>query len=138
METLKRFLDAQKRDYDTALSEIKNGRKRSHWMWYIFPQLKGLGFSEASRYYGIKDLNEAEEYLRDTVLSERLIKICKALLQLPGNDAHQVFGTPDDMKLQSSMTLFSQVPGADPVFASVLDKYFGGDADEKTLRLLQQ
>src|SRR6476469_7431294 len=104
---LKRFIDAQATSYANALSEIKNGRKRSHWMWYIFPQIQGLGFSETSRYYAIKDIDEAEEFLKDPVLGPRLLKICNELLQLRSNDAHSIFGSPDDLKLKSSMTLFS-------------------------------
>src|SRR5947209_2981933 len=94
--SLQRFVDAQQTDYATALSEIKRGRKRSHWMWYVFPQIQGLGFSETSRYYAIKDLREAEAYLKDPVLGPRLAEICEALLALPTNDAHAVFGSPDD------------------------------------------
>ena len=133
---LQRFLDAQKNDYQNALSEIRNGRKRSHWMWYIFPQIQGLGFSETSRYYAIKDINEAEEFLKHPVLGSRLIEICRALINLPVNDPYQIFGNPDDMKLRSSITLFAAVQGADPVFEKVLDKYFDGKKDERTLQIL--
>lgn len=133
---LQRFLDAQQNDYQLALNEIKSGKKRSHWMWYIFPQIKGLGFSETSRYYAIADRSEAEAYLAHPVLGQRLISICRVLLTLPGNDAHQVFGSPDDMKLRSSLTLFSLVPHADPVFIELLGKFFGGIPDPRTLNLL--
>lgn len=132
---LKRFTDAQQSAYPSALSEIKNGRKRSHWMWFIFPQIQGLGFSETSRYYAIKDLNEARAYLDHPVLGSRLIEISNELLKLAGNNATEIFGNPDDMKLRSSMTLFASVPGADPVFRSVLNKFFGGEKDNKTLQL---
>src|ERR1700733_8570702 len=101
--SLERFVKAQERDYAVALSEIKSGRKCSHWMWYIFPQVAGLGFSEMSRYYGIKDLHEAAEYLAHPLLGKRLMEIASALLELPGNDATAIFGSPDDLKLHSSM-----------------------------------
>src|SRR5476651_2122605 len=101
--SLKRFTDAQQSVYPTALSEIKNGRKRSHWMWFIFPQIQGPGFSETSRYYAIKDLQEAEAYLRHPVLGSRLIEISKTLLKSAGNNATVIFGSPDHLKLKSSM-----------------------------------
>jgi uncharacterized protein (DUF1810 family) len=135
---LQRFLDAQATDYTQALAEVKAGRKRSHWMWYIFPQVQGLGFSETSRFYGIKDLTEATAYLQHPVLGGRLMSICEALLALPGSNATSIMGSPDDMKLKSSMTLFSTVPEAPPVFQAVLAKFFGGKHDDKTLRLLGQ
>ena len=134
--SLKRFTDAQQSAYPAALSEIKNGRKRSHWMWFIFPQIQGLGFSETSRYYAIKDLTEAEAYLRHLVLGARLIEISKALLNSAGRNATEIFGSPDDLKLKSSMTLFAAVNGADPVFQVVLDTFFVGQKDRKTQRLL--
>jgi len=133
--SLQRFITAQERDYQVALQEIRNGRKRSHWMWYIFPQMNGLGFSEMARRYGIKDKHEAAEYIAHPVLGSRLIEISQALLNLPGNNATTIMGTPDDMKLRSSMTLFAQV-NANPVFDAVLQKFFGGHKDEATLRLL--
>jgi uncharacterized protein (DUF1810 family) len=135
---IERFLDAQKTDYAIALSEIKNGRKRSHWMWYIFPQIQGLGFSETSKYYAIKDIAEAGAFLNHPVLGERLVSICKALLDLKENKANGIFGSPDDIKLKSSMTLFASVPKADPVFQSVLDKFFDGKQDRATLRLISE
>jgi uncharacterized protein (DUF1810 family) len=133
---LQRFLDAQRTDYPTALIEIKAGRKRSHWMWYVFPQLQGLGFSETARYYGIKDAAEAEAYLKHPVLGSRLVEISQALLPLPGSDANRIMGSPDDMKLRSSMTLFAAMPGTEPVFQAVLDNFFGGEQDSKTVQLL--
>ncbi len=135
---LKRFVDAQHRDYETALSEIKNGRKRNHWMWYIFPQIGGLGFSETSRYYSIKNEEEAEAFLQHPLLGERLITICNVLLSLPTNNAHSIFGSPDDVKLKSCATLFASLPNANPVFEDVLQKFFGGKKDESTLRILKQ
>ena len=136
--SLQRFLDAQATDYARALAEVKAGRKRSHWMWYIFPQVQGLGFSETSRFYGIQDLAEAAAYLQHPVLGPRLVAIGEALLALPGSNATSIMGSPDDMKLRSSMTLFGAVPGAPPVFEAVLAKFFGGKPDDKTLRLLGQ
>lgn len=133
---LERFIDAQQSDYATALSEIKNGRKRSHWMWYIFPQIKGLGFSPTSQRYAIKDIHEAQAYLTHPVLSKRLIDISNELLKLQTDNATSVFGSPDDMKLRSSMTLFAEVPGADSVFKKVLEKYFRGESDQLTLKQL--
>ncbi|MDR1378246.1 MAG: DUF1810 domain-containing protein [Synergistaceae bacterium] len=133
---LKRFIKAQETDYRTALTEIKNGRKRSHWMWYIFPQIAGLGSSPTSKYYSLKDLKEAKAYLDDETLGKRLMEISGALLSLESNDATQIFGTPDNMKLRSSMTLFSRVQDADRVFQKALDKFFGGLPDKETIRLL--
>lgn len=136
MSNLKRFLDAQAGDYLTALSEIAGGRKRSHWMWYIFPQIGGLGYSEMAERYAINGLPEATAYLQHQVLGTRLIEISKALLKLPGNNANAVMGSPDDLKLRSSMTLFSLVAGADPVFVEVIQKYFNGERDKATLQLI--
>ena len=133
---LQRFHKAQENTYHNALREIRNGRKTSHWMWFIFPQLAGLGYSETARFYAIRNLEEAELYLQDPILAERLITISKALLQVKGKTAHDIFGSPDDLKLKSSMTIFSRVKGADPVFGQVLDYYFKGEKDEKTLKLL--
>ncbi len=101
---LKRFIDVQEADYPIALSEVRNGRKQSHWMWYIFPQIQGLGFSETSKFYAIKNINEAEEFLNHPVLGSRLVHICNELLELKSNDANKIFGSPDDLKLKSSMT----------------------------------
>ncbi|QKG55690.1 DUF1810 domain-containing protein [Hymenobacter sp. BRD128] len=134
---LQRFLDAQARDYAPALAEIKAGRKRSHWMWYIFPQIQGLGYSSTAQHYAIADAAEAAAYLAHPTLGPRLVEIAQALLGLPGNNATAIMGTPDDLKLGSSMTLFAQVPGASPVFQQVLDKFFGGAPDVRTLQLLR-
>ncbi|MGZ3871374.1 MAG: DUF1810 domain-containing protein [Mucilaginibacter sp.] len=134
---LKRFLKAQSTVYKQALVEITNGKKRTHWMWYIFPQITGLGFSETSRFYAIKDLNEAKHFLEHPVLGVRLINVCKKLLELKSNDAYDVFGSPDDVKLKSSMTLFASVQYADPVFQLVLDKFFDGEMDNATLKIIK-
>ncbi|TWR28911.1 DUF1810 domain-containing protein [Mucilaginibacter pallidiroseus] len=133
---LDRFIEAQERDYGTALTEIKNGRKRSHWMWYIFPQIQGLGSTDTSKFYAIKNLTEASEYLSHPILGKRLIKITEALLANSGNDAHAIFGSPDDLKLKSCMTLFDAVPGAPNLFRQVLGKFYGGQKDQRTLQLL--
>jgi uncharacterized protein (DUF1810 family) len=138
MNDLTRFLTAQEKDYAIALAEIQSGRKRSHWMWYIFPQIAGLGFSETSKFYALKDQAEAETYLQHPVLGQHLIEISKALLELEDNHATRIFGSPDDMKLKSSMTLFGALPGTDPVFGQVLAKYFNGIQDWVTLRLLEE
>ncbi len=133
---LQRFIIAQQNDYAIALAEIKQGRKRSHWMWYIFPQIAGLGFSETSRYYALKNLNEARSYLNNPILGTRLIEICTELLKLPTNNATQIFGTPDDMKLRSCATLFAALSNNNPVFQQVLDKFFNGDSDSNTLLII--
>jgi len=135
-EDLNRFIDAQQETFDQALSEIRAGRKRSHWIWYIFPQLRGLGHSYNAGFYGIRDLSEASAYLSHPTLGPRLIEITQALLALPGNNATAIMGTPDDLKLRSCMTLFSMVPDAPPVFQQVLDKYYHGQKDERTIALI--
>jgi len=132
---LKRYTDAQQTSYETALSEIRSGRKRSHWMWYIFPQIQGLGMTPTSQYYAIKDLREAKEFLADPYLGGNLREISGALLELESSNASAVFGFPDDLKLRSSMTLFAEA-GDDEVFQKVLDKFFDGKKDERTLSIL--
>ncbi len=131
MDTVERFVKAQEESYRQALIEIKNGRKHSHWMWYVFPQLKGLGRSETARYYGIANRQEAKAYLAHPLLGSRLLEISGELLKLESRDANAVFGKPDNMKLKSSMTLFYLVDG-NPTFKAVLDKFFGGQLDEVT------
>lgn len=135
---LSRFIDAQASNYMQALSEIRNGQKRSHWMWYVFPQLAGLGYSSTAIFYALSDLREATEYLNHPVLGPRLIEIATAMLQVDGKTATQILGTPDDLKLRSSMTLFGAVPDAAPVFQAVLDKYYNGQPDPATLALLDK
>lgn len=132
---LSRFIEAQGQNYKRALQEIKAGHKCSHWMWFIFPQLKGLGRSATSTYYGIDGLSEAEEYLSHPILGNRLREISEALLKLDSNNAHDIFGSPDDLKLRSCMTLFDKVSPYD-IFNDVLNKFFGGETDYKTLKLL--
>ncbi len=133
---LARFVQAQERDYEQALSEILRGRKQSHWMWYIFPQLAGLGRTSTSIRYAITSAAEAEAYLRDPVLGPRLLEIAQAALAVEGRSALGIFGSPDDMKLRSCATLFASVSPAGSVFEQLLDRYFGGEPDPKTLRLL--
>jgi len=132
---LERFVEAQKHSYSAALSEIKSGRKRSHWMWYIFPQIKGLGYSSTAQYYAIQSREEAEAYLKHPALGKRLVEISEELLRLKSSNAREVFGYPDDMKLKSSMTLFFLVSG-ETIFRQVIDKFFGGEMDERTKELL--
>ena len=136
MADLSRFLKAQENTYKTALLEIKTGRKRSHWMWYIFPQIQGLGFSSTAQYYAIENLEEATEYITHSILGSRLIEISKALLELEENDPRLVMGYPDDLKLRSCMTLFQIAAPDQPVFGKVLDKYFNGKPDERTKEIL--
>lgn len=136
MNDLKRFLEAQADDFETALAEIGRGRKESHWMWYVFPQIEGLGSSSTARFYAVKDRTEAENYLAHPVLGKRLIEISETLLGVEGKTAHEIFGRPDDLKLKSSMTLFGELENAHPVFRKILDKYFGGEKDSRTLELL--
>lgn len=133
---LERFVQAQVGVYDRALSEIQSGRKRSHWMWFIFPQFDGLGFSATSKHYAIKSLDEAKAYLGHPVLGPRLSACVEAALAIEGKSATDVFGVPDDMKLRSCATLFASVSPAGSVFDRLLDKYFGGEADETTVRLV--
>ncbi len=124
MNNLERFLDAQENDYAAALAEIKRGKKQSHWMWYIFPQIAGLGFSSTSKFYAIRDKREAESYPAHPVLGKRLIEISNALLTVEGKTANQIFGSPDDVKLKSSMTLFAALEDTDPVFQRVIGQIF--------------
>ena len=133
---LDKFVTAQERDYSTALREIQNGRKRSHWIWYIFPQLQGLGFSQTAQYYGIRDLEQARDYMAHPVLGARLVEISEALLALESSNPGAVMGYPDDLKLCSCMTLFELAAPDQPVFAKVIEKFYGGNRDRLTLELL--
>ena len=134
--SLEKFVTAQKRDYATALQEIRNGRKRSHWIWYIFPQIQGLGMSSTAQFYGIRDLEEAKDYMEHPVLGPRLIEISEALLSLESSNPGAVMGFPDDLKLCSSMTLFELAAPEEKVFSQVLEKFYGGRRDDLTLRIL--
>ena len=133
---LNRFITAQDGVYDRALAELHGGEKRSHWMWYIFPQIEGLGHSPATHLYSIKSLDEARQYLAHPVLGSRLAECCEAVMAVQGRSAADIFGHPDDWKLQSSMTLFELVSGPRSVFARVLDKYYQGKRDSRTLQIV--
>ena len=130
---LSRFIEAQEPQYPQALAELRQGQKRSHWMWFIFPQLAGLGRSATAQYYGIKSLAEARDYLAHPVLGSRLQECCEAVLAVPDRSAHDIFGSPDDLKLRSCATLFAGVAPAGSVFARLLDRYFQGEPDTQTL-----
>ena len=133
---LERFLKAQESDYSQALSEIRNGRKQSHWIWFVFPQIAGLGSSVTSKFYAIEDLAEAGQYLDHPVLGKRLVEISRALAEFNGRTANQILGSPDDLKVKSCMTLFNALENTNPVFQEVLEKYFDSVEDRKTLELI--
>jgi uncharacterized protein (DUF1810 family) len=135
---LERFVDAQDQygEYARAASELRNGRKTSHWMWYVFPQMRGLGQSQQSHKYGITSLAEARAYLQHPVLGPRLLECTQLLLSVEGHSAVQILGSVDAMKLRSCMTLFSRAAPEESAFRQVLDTYFQGLEDEKTVRLL--
>ena len=135
---LDRFVHAQEYSYAGALEEIRSGRKRSHWMWFIFPQFTGLGSSPTATHYAIRSREEAEAYLQHPILGPRLIECAQAVLTLEGKSASEVFGYPDDLKLHSCATLFAQVSPAGSVFEDLLRKYFQAEHDQATLRLLKQ
>ena len=143
MSEIARFLEAQEKDYETALKEIKQGKKESCWIWYIFPQIQGLGNSSLSEKYSIKDIEEAKEYLENETLKARLIEITQALLDLEEKDIKSIMGYPDDLKLKSSMTLFKKVEeiyeiNCDNIFQKTLDKFFNGEEDNNTIRILEK
>lgn len=131
-----RFLSPNLRDFPTALAEIRSGRKRSHWIWYIFPQIKGLGSSSTAQYYSVNDIEEAREFLAHPVLGAHLREISNALLELDTCDADSVMGWPDNLKLCSSMTLFEAADPTEEVFGKVLDKFYCGQRDKRTLQIL--
>ena len=133
---LKRFLDAQATIYDRVLAELTDGQKRSHWMWYIFPQYKALGFSSMSKKYAIKSLDEARAYLNHPILGDRLLECTRTVLGITGRSVHEIFGSPDDLKLRSCATLFSVVSPADSLFVQLLERFYNGQRDAKTLQLL--
>ena len=133
---LERFVEAQARDYDRALAELRVGRKRSHWMWFIFPQIEGLGFSPMSKRYAIRSLDEARAYLDHPVLGARLRECAEAVLGVEGRSAHDILGSPDDFKLRSCATLFARAAGKESVFHRLLDKYYEGEPDDRTVRRL--
>jgi uncharacterized protein (DUF1810 family) len=133
---LSRFLLAQQDDYQQALAEIRSGKKLSHWMWYIFPQIDGLAFSSTSKYYAIKSIDEAKAYMEHPVLGPRLLECAEAVVRVEGRSAKEVFGSPDDLKLRSCATLFACVSPPGSVFDLLLGKYYRGERDRKTLQLL--
>ena len=137
MSDVSRYIRAQKRTHAAALRELKSGYKSSHWSWWEIPQIIGLGMTSTSREYAIKDLNEAKDYLANETLRTHLLELCDALLTLDTNDAEYVMGYPDDLKLRSCMTLFQAADPECGIFQAVLDKYFSGRQDEKTLRILK-
>ena len=138
INSLERFVEAQERTYQVALSEVYNGKKRTHWVWYIFPQLRGLGRSSMAHIYGISGLEEAKAYLEHPILSERLYEICGALLEHKGANIVEIFGDIDTLKLRSSMTLFSLTSEEYTIFDEVLDTFFEGQMDEATVKLINQ
>lgn len=135
---LNRFLSAQEGVYERALAELKGGEKRTHWMWFIFPQIDGLGYSPTAKRYSIKSMEEARQYLNHPVLGKRLLECTEAVVALKGGSLSEIFGYPDDMKFKSSMTLFEKIAGSGSVFSSALDKYCHGERDAATLRLLDK
>jgi uncharacterized protein (DUF1810 family) len=134
---LEKFITAQQRDYRIAFNEISRGRKQSHWMWYIFPQIQGLGFSDTAKCYAIADLKEAGAFLTHPVLGSRLVEISSLLLNHRRLSANEIFGSPDDMKLRSCMSLFAAVKNAPVVFDQVINQFFSGEGDPKTKRILE-
>jgi uncharacterized protein (DUF1810 family) len=135
---LDRFVSAQEDIYDSALAEIRAGRKRTHWMWFVFPQLRGLGSSPISRQFAIRSAAEARAYLAHPILGPRLLECCHALLELKSTSATEIFGSPDDLKLRSCATLFAYVSEPGSVFERVLERFYGGVPDEKTVTLFRQ
>jgi uncharacterized protein (DUF1810 family) len=133
---LNRFVQAQKDSYDQALAEIRRGAKRSHWMWFIFPQFAGLGFSPTSQHYAIKSLSEARAYLEHPMLGPRLLECMSAAIQVPEASAYDIFGSPDDMKLRSSATLFQAISPPGSIFEQLLTRFFDGQPDDRTMTLL--
>jgi uncharacterized protein (DUF1810 family) len=133
---LERFLEAQAPIYAQALAELQAGAKQSHWMWFVFPQIMGLGQSATARAYAIQSLAEARAYLAHPVLGTRLRECCKTVMNVRGKNAKEIFGSPDDMKFQSCLTLFAEAAPDDVLFYNLLEKYFDGDADEATLEFL--
>ncbi|MCV9998994.1 DUF1810 domain-containing protein [Pararhizobium sp. YC-54] len=133
---LSRFVEAQEAVYETALRELEHGRKQSHWMWFIFPQLAGLGHSPIALQFGISGLDEAHAYLAHPLLGVRLVKCTRAINAVRNRTAHQIFGSPDDLKLRSSMTLFRETANDPEPFRTAIERYFGGEADARTLEIL--
>jgi uncharacterized protein (DUF1810 family) len=133
---LQRFLDAQKPVYERVRSELRAGSKESHWMWFVFPQLRGLGYSSTANYYGIASLDEAKAYLEHPILGPRLVECCELVRQIEGSPIEDIFGYPDYLKFHSSITLFMRAASDDAPFRAALDKYFAGKPDAATLERL--
>ena len=138
MNNLKKFIDAQEQNYERALKEIQNGKKLTHWIWYIFPQIKGLGFSDLANYYGIANLDEAKAYLSNDYLRNNLLEITNSLLNLKSNNIREILDYPDNLKVKSCMTLFYYANPNILVFKKVIDKYYDGNFDNQTISLLKQ
>jgi uncharacterized protein (DUF1810 family) len=136
--TLSRFISAHQNIYPHVLKELQNGKKITHWMWFIFPQIEGLGHSSTAKYYSIKSISEAKEYIDHPLLGKRLLECCNIILKIEFRSVEDIFGYPDYLKLKSSMTLFDFVDPEENVFAEVLKKYFAGEEDQKTLSILQK
>ena len=136
INALERFVKAQTNTYEVAMNEIKNGKKRTHWMWFIFPQLRSLGMSSISRYYGLENFDEAKAYLAHPVLSGRLYELCSELLKHKDKTSLEIFGDIDEMKLKSSMTLFALTSEDYTIFDEILENFFGGEMDEVTVKLI--
>jgi len=138
MQNLSRFVEAQQNEYHQVLQELRNGKKTTHWMWFIFPQIEGLGQSSTAKYYSIKTIDEAKEYLAHPILGARLLECTNAILKIENKTANEIFGYPDNAKLKSSMTLFNFVSPEHKEFSEVLKKYFAAEQDEKTISILQK
>ena len=134
---LQRFIDAQQEYYEIAKNELTAGEKQSHYMWFMFPQIQGLGYSAMAEYYAIVDIDEARLYLQNPILNERMNILLDILIDLTCDNAYQIFGTPDDMKLKSSMTLFKLAEPNNERFNKILQKFFKGEQDEYTIQILQ-
>lgn len=134
---LNRFIEVQKTTYDTALAELRAGQKRSHWMWFIFPQIDGLAFSATSKLYAIKSIEEANAYLAHPILGPRLLACAQAILAVEDRSALAILGTPDDQKLKSCATLFASATPSDPVFEQILEKFYNGERDPRTISMLK-
>jgi len=137
-KTINRLLEAQQAVYSKVLKELRNGKKTTHWMWFIFPQIEGLGHSSTAKYYSIKTIEEAKEYLAHPILGARLLECASIILEIENKTADDIFGYPDNAKLKSSMTLFNFISPEHKEFADVLKKYFAGEQDEKTIAILQK
>lgn len=135
---LDRFLEAQRETFENALREIRQGSKQTHWMWFIFPQLRGLGFTDYNIFYGIENLQEASLYLNHPILGRRLVEITQAMLEIENKTALEILGRPDERKLKSCMTLFGLLPEEPECFTQVLEKYYNGEQDEKTLEIIKE